>query len=266
MGDRTIRAETSAEYAGLILPINRVDAEQHWAWLRRGWQDLQRAREVSLAFGAAIALASLGLLYGMWQQDWFAYTFPLASGYMFVAPFLGMAFYDISRRLEIGAPVGLWDIAFAWRKRPAQILTLGLVMMLFQIVWMRMALLIYALFFGLEVARWEDFAVDILTTSRGFSFLAIGSIVGGAMAVVAFALSVVSFPLLLDRDVGTAQAIATSVAATLANWRVMLGWGALIVLFTAAGLATGCIGLIITMPLIGHASWHAYRDLVDDGR
>jgi uncharacterized membrane protein len=266
MGDRTIRAETSAEYNGLILPINRVDAEQHWGWLRRGWQDLVRAREVSLTFGAAIALASLVLLYGMWQQDWFAYSFPLASGYMFVAPFLGVAFYEISRRLELGMPINFWDIAFAWRKRPAQLLMLGLIMMLFQIVWMRLALLIYALFYGLEIARWEDFAVDILTTTHGFLFLAVGSVIGGAMAVVAFALSVVSFPLLLDRDVGTAQAIATSVAVTLANWRVMLGWGALIVLFTAGGLATGCLGLVITMPLIGHASWHAYRDLVDTGR
>ena len=265
MGDRTIRAETSAEYRGLILPINRVDAEFHWGWLRRGWQDLQRARAVSLTFGAAIAMASLILLYGMWRQDWFAYTFPLASGYMFVAPFLGMAFYEISRRLELGRQISFWDIAFAWRQRPAQIFTLGLVMMLFQIVWMRIALLLYALFYGLEIARWEDFAVDILTTGRGFPFLATGSIIGGTMAVVAFALSVVSFPLLLDRDVGTAQAIATSVAVTLANWRVMLGWGALIVLFTAAGLATGCLGLVITMPLIGHASWHAYRDLVESG-
>jgi uncharacterized membrane protein len=266
MGNRTIRAETSPEYAGLILPINRVDSEQHWNWLRRGWQDLRRAREVSLVFGVLIALASIALLYGMWQQAWFAYTFPLASGYMFVAPFLGMAFYEISRRLEIGSPFGFWEVAFAWRKRPAQILTLGLVMMLFQIVWMRIALLLYALFYGLEVPQWDSFVVDMLTTTRGFLFLAIGSIIGGAMAVVAFALTVVSFPLLLDRDVGTAQAIATSVAASLANWRVMLGWGALIVFFTAAGLLTGCIGLVITMPLIGHASWHAYRDLIDDGR
>lgn len=266
MGDRAIRAETSAEYTGLILPINRVDAEFHWGWLRRGWQDMQRAREVSLTFGAAIALASLVLLYGMWQQDWFAYTFPLASGYMFVAPFLGMAFYEISRRLELGMPVSFWDIAFAWRQRPAQLFMLGLIMMLFQIVWMRLALLIYALFFGLEAPRWEEFLIDILTSGRGFLFLATGSLAGGVMAVLAFALSVVSFPLLLDRDVGTVQAVATSVAVTLANWRVMLGWGALIVLFTGAGIATGCLGLVITMPLIGHATWHAYRDLVETGR
>ena len=182
------------------------------------------------------------------------------------APFLGMAFYEISRRLELGMPVSFWDIAFAWRQRPAQLFMLGLIMMLFQIAWMRLALLIYALFFGMEAPRWEDFLVDILTTGRGFLFLATGSLVGGAMAVAAFALSVVSFPLLLYRDVGTVQAVATSVAVTLANWRVMLGWGALIVLFTGAGIATGCLGLVITMPLIGHATWHAYRDLVETGR
>jgi uncharacterized membrane protein len=254
----------NAEYVGLVLPINRVDVEMPWGWLRRGWQDLARVPRVSLAFGLVIALLSLLLVYGLWQQDWFAYSFPLAAGFMFVAPFLGVAFYEISRRLEMGAPVRFLDIAIAWKKRPGRIFTLGLVMMLFHILWMRIALLIYALFFGPDPVVWSDFALKLVTTTDGLLFVLVGTGFGAALAVVAFAIGVVSFPLLLDRDIGTAQAIATSVAATIANWRVLFGWGALIVLFTAAGLATGCLGLVITMPLIGHASWHAYRDLVSD--
>ncbi len=85
---------------------------------------------------------------------------------------------------------------------------------------------------------------------------------GGALAIIAFTISVVAFPMLQYRDCGTLRAIATSVLATKVNWRILIGWGALIVLFTVAGIATFCIGLAITMPLIGHASWHAYRDLV----
>jgi uncharacterized membrane protein len=123
-------------------------------------------------------------------------------------------------------------------------------------------MLIYALFFGPDAVAWNDFVLKLVTTADGLAFLAVGTAVGAVLAAIAFAISVVSFPLLLDRDIGTAQAIATSVAATIANWRVLFGWGALIVLFTAAGLVTGCLGLIVTMPLIGHASWHAYRDLV----
>jgi len=137
--------------------------------------------------------------------------------------------------------------------------------MLFQVAWMRIATLIYALFFGPQPVDWTNFVLKILTTTDGLLFLMAGTAVGAVLAVISFAIGVVSFPLLLDRDVGTAQAIATSVAATAANWRVLMGWGALIVLFTGAGLVTGCLGLIVTMPLIGHASWHAYRDLVGEG-
>ena len=264
MAGKPISPELDAEFAGLVLPINRVDVEMPWGWLRRGWQDMARAPQVSLAFGLVIALISVVLVYGLWQQDWFAYSFPLASGFMFVAPFLGIAFYEISRRLEMGAPVRFEDVAVAWRKRPGRIFTLGLIMMLFQIVWMRIALLTYALFFGPDPVVWSDFVLKLVTTTDGLLFLMLGTAFGAVLAVIAFGIGVVSFPLLLDRDVGTAQAIATSVAATIANWRVLFGWGALIVLFTAAGLVTGCLGLIVTMPLIGHASWHAYRDLVSD--
>jgi uncharacterized membrane protein len=253
-----------AEYAGLVLPINRVDVEMPWGWLRRGWQDMARVPQVSLAFGLVIALISLALVYGLWQQDWFAYAFPLASGFMFFAPFLGIAFYEISRRLEMGAPVHFSDVAVAWRKRPGQIFSLGLIMVLFQVAWIRIATLLYALFFGSQPVDWQNFVLHVLTTTDGLVFLVAGTAVGGVLAVVVFAMSVVSFPLLLDRDVGSLQAIGTSVAATVANWRVLFGWGALIMLFTAAGIATGCLGLIITMPLIGHATWHAYRDLVTD--
>jgi uncharacterized membrane protein len=265
MAEKLTGPTLDVEYAGLVLPINRVDVEMPWGWLRRGWQDLTRAPQVSLTFGVIIAAISVVIIYGLWQQDYLAYSFPLASGFMFVAPFLGIAFYEISRRLEMGAPIRFRDIATAWSRRPGPLFTLGLIMMLFQIAWMRIALLIYALFFGLQPVEWSNFVLTLVTTTDGLIFLIAGTAVGGALAALCFAIGVVSFPLLLDRDIGSAQAIATSVAVSFANWRVLAGWGALIVLFTAAGLATGCIGLIITMPLIGHASWHAYRDLVGAG-
>lgn len=264
MRERVTGRAIDAEYAGLVLPINRIDVEMPWGWLRRGWQDMARVPQVSLAFGLVIAAVSTVIIAGLWQQDWLAYSLPLTAGFMFVAPFIGIAFYEISRRLEMGAPIHVHDIALAWRKRPGRIFTLGLIMMLFQLAWMRIALLLYGLFFGLNPVDWPNFLLNIFTTTDGLIFLIVGTAIGGVLAVIAFALSVVSFPLLLDRDIGTVQAIATSVAATAANWRVLAGWGALIVLFTGAGLITGCLGLIVTMPLIGHASWHAYRDLVGE--
>lgn len=261
-GEISQESEQDTRPVTLRRPVQRVDVEAPWRWLRLGWQDLVRARAVSLAFGVAIALASLLLINLLWRIDLLPYALPLAAGFMFVAPALAICFYDISRRLERGEPVRFGAVALAWMPNVSQIAGMGLVMMLFQLAWIRFATLLFALFFGLELANWDRFVQALFFSTEGLPFLIVGTLSGGALAVLAFALSVTAFPMLLDRDVGTATAIATSVRAAIVNWRVMTGWGALIVMFTAAGIATGCIGLIVTMPLIGHASWHAYRDLV----
>ena len=243
-------------------PVQTVDVEAPWRWLRLGWQDLLAARAVSLTFGVAIALASLLLINLLWRIDLLPYALPLAAGFMFVAPALAICFYDISRRLERKEAVALGDVAFAWKPNVSQIAGMGLVMMLFQLAWIRFATLLFALFFGPQPANWDRFIQVLFFSTDGLPFLIVGTLSGGILAIIAFAIGVTAFPMLLDCDVGTAAAIATSVRATLVNWRVMTGWAALIVLFTAAGIVTGCLGLIVTMPLIGHASWHAYRDLV----
>lgn len=246
----------------LARPVNRIDVEAPWRWLRLGWQDLIKAREVSLGFGVLIAAASLILIILLWHVDLLPYALPLAAGFMFVAPAAAICFYDISRRLERGEPVRFNAVATAWLPHLSQIAMMGLVMMLFQLAWIRFATLLFALFFGPEPANWDRFIEVLFFSAQGLPFLIIGTVLGGILAIAAFAMSVTAFPMLLDRDIGAASAIATSAHAAAINWRVMTGWAALIVMFTAAGIVTGCLGLIVTMPLIGHASWHAYRELV----
>lgn len=263
-GDLSQETERGAtlRHAAPGRPVQVVNVEAPWRWLRLGWRDLLRARSISLAFGILIALASALLISVLWFVDFLPYALPLAAGFMFVAPALAICFYDISRRLEADAPVRFMEVALAWIPNAGQIAFMGLAMMLFQLAWIRFALLLFALFFGPDPASWDRFVQALLFSTDGLPFLIIGTLSGGALAIVAFALSVTAFPMLLDRDVGVPTAIATSVRAAIVNWRVMTGWAALIVMFTAAGIVTGCIGLIVTMPLIGHASWHAYRDLV----
>jgi len=250
-------------FAGLALPVYRIGVEQPWTWLLRGWRDFNQARSVSLTFGIIIAIISALMIAGMWQRDLLPYIFPAAAGFVFLAPLLGVAFYEISRRLEVGEPIHFWSIAFCWRRYPGQIFTMGLILMFLHLIWERLALLIYALSFGDQPADWDNFIQAIFLTTRGLPFLLVGTITGGILAAITFAISVVALPMLIDRDCGVAHAMATSILATIVNWRVLIGWAALITLFTAAGLATLCLGLAITMPLIGHASWHAYRDLVE---
>ena len=261
-GEVSRDSDSGVRHVTLRRPVHAVDVEAPWRWLRLGWQDLVRARSVSLSFGVAIALASVVLINLLWHIDLLPYALPRAAGFMFVAPALAICFYEISRRLERGEPVRFGAVALAWLPNISQIAGMGLVMMLFQLAWIRFATLLFALFFGPDPASWDRFISALFFSTDGLPFLIVGTLSGGVLAVLAFALGVTAFPMLLDRDVGTATAIATSMRAAIVNWRVMTGWAALIVMFTAAGIVTGCLGLIVTMPLIGHASWHAYRELV----
>jgi uncharacterized membrane protein len=257
-----IDAAASSERARLR---TRLVSEEHpWQWLSAGWRDLRRAPQVSLAYGAVISGVSFLLTAGLYLTDLLYLLLPLAAGFMFVGPLVAMCFYEVSRRLEAGRPVSVAGVAIAWRGNFSQIAGMGLVLMLFMLVWIRLATLIFALFFTGTPASWEALVNIVFFSLDGIPFLVVGTIIGGVLAALAFAISAISLPLLLDREVSVITAIGVSAEAVLRNWRVMIGWAGLIVLFTAGGLATAYIGLIVTLPLLGHASWHAYRDLVGD--
>jgi uncharacterized membrane protein len=254
--------EQAGDGAALALPVRKVTVDQPWNWLSKGWADLRLAWPVSLTYGAAFVIVSLLLTFCLWITDLLYLVLPLAAGFMFLGPVVCVGLYEVSQRLERGEPATLQAAIMAWREHAGSIAVMGLVLMLFLLAWIRIAFLIFALFFGGRPASWEFLITTLFFTTDGIPFLIVGSLVGGVLAVVVFAISAVALPLLLDRDAGVLRAIVTSIAAVAKNWRVLIGWAALIVLFTAAGLVTFYIGLAVTLPLIGHASWHAYRDLV----
>jgi uncharacterized membrane protein len=246
----------------LALPVRTIDVECPWQWLAKGWRDLWRAPSVSLGYGAALAAASGAVTIGLWLENALYLMLPMLAGFMMIGPLVATGLYETSRRLERGESASLRDAAGAFRAHLGGLAALGFVLMFFFLAWIRLAFLIFALLFQGVTPSWEHFISTVFLSVDGIPLLAVGTAVGGVLAVIVFAMTVVSIPLLLDRDIGVVSAMATSVAAFLRNWRIMIGWGALIVLFTAAGFATFYLGLIITLPLIGYASWHAYRDLV----
>jgi uncharacterized membrane protein len=254
--------DTASASLSLALPVRRIDVERPWRWLAAGWRDFMAAPQVSLAYGALFVIGGLLLTAALWSLDWLYLALPLGAGFLLVAPVLATGLYEVSRQIEAGRRPRFSDAVQAWRARPGSLAVMGLVLMLFFLAWIRIAFLIFALFFGLESPSWAMFIEIIFFSAKGVPFLMVGTAVGAVLAAIAFAISAVSIPLILDRDVGAFTAMSTSVAAVLTNWRVMIGWAALIALFGAAGLASFYVGLAVTLPLIGHASWHAYRDLV----
>ncbi len=245
--------------------VRQVPVDRAWTWLAAGWNDLMRAPQVSLAYGAALVVVSFAISLGLWLADMFYLILPLAAGFMFVAPLLAVGLYETSRRLDRGEPVSLGHAIAAAVHHPhsPQIAYMGLLLMLFNLAWVRLATLLYALFFNQVNPTFEGLIESLLFSETSLIFLIVGTLVGAALALVAFVIGAVSIPMLLDRDVHIFTAMATSYVAVRANWRPMALWAGLIVVFTGFGVAPFYLGLAVALPLVGHASWHAYTDLVE---
>ena len=244
--------------------IRHVELDRPWRWLAAGWRDLMAAPGTSLAFGVVFALAGYLITAGLLAADVFYLVLPMTAGFMIMGPFAATGFYEISRQRQEGKRAPLGQVFGAWRRNPSQIALMGVALLLILIFWARIAAMIFMLYYGIgNVPSVDKLLVETFFQPSSLPFLVFGTAVGAVLAAGTFAISAVSIPLLLDKtDANVMEAIVTSVRAVLANKRAMALWGLLIVLFTAAGLATLYLGLIVALPLIGHATWHAYQDLV----
>jgi len=254
---------TGGNFARTGLPyaerVRAVGTDEPFRWLAAGWRDFRATPWVSLAIGMIVVVAGLVLTAGLSMAGYFFLTAPLIVGFMLVGPALTMAYYAVSRDLEAGRRPTLFRALGAWRGNPGPILCLGLALVAFLVLWMRFAALIFAIFFPYAMLDIQALLNATLFTVSGLSFLGVGTLVGGVMAAIAFAAGAFSLPMMLDRKMGMLEAVVTSVVAVVLNARTMAIWAALVVLFTGAGLVLGYVGLAVTLPLLGHASWHAYR-------
>jgi uncharacterized membrane protein len=245
------------------LAIRQVGLEHPWIWLSRGWADLWRAPGISLTYGVIFTAVSVLLSLGLFLADVEYLLPPLAAGFMLVGPMMAVGLYETSRRLEAGEPVSLGAALFVSTKSPAQLAFIGVLLALFLLAWMRIASLLFALFFGTRGFPPIDEIMHLmLFTWEGMGLLIVGTLVGALLAAAVFSLSAVAVPLLMAREMDAISAMLVSVRCVRENLAAMALWAWLIAIITAAGLLTFYLGLAITFPLVGHATWHAYRDLV----
>lgn len=251
--------------AGGLLPATRtIDFDSPWRWLALGWQDIWRSPEVSLVYGALFAGLGCLLTYGMVRLGAWYVILPLASGFMLLGPALAVGLYEVSRRHAAGEPVTLGSALGAWRRNPGALFAVGLVLMLAFLLWIRIATLLFALVYGSIEFRIDTFFTDYFFSQSTIGFLAAGTVIGAALATAVFSVSAISFPMIVDRRTSATEAVLTSIGAVWRNWRPFTLWAGLVVIFCVAGLVAFYVGLVITLPLIGHASYHAYREVVGD--
>jgi uncharacterized membrane protein len=250
---------------GVPLPeVRRIGLADLRDALARGIGDLGAYRSDVIFLCIIYPIAGLVLAWLAFGYELLPLVFPLASGFALIGPVAAVGLYEISRRRERGDDI-TWADAFGVVRAPAfgAIVVLGLLLLAIFLLWLGAAYAIYAVTLGPEPPVGVGaFVRDVFTTGAGWAMIALGIGVGFLFALLVLTISVVSFPLLLDRDVGLYAAVATSVRAVVANPGPMAAWG----LIVAGGLALGSLpallGLILVMPVLGHATWHLYRKVV----
>jgi uncharacterized membrane protein len=217
--------------------IRSIDLEALWRWPVAGWGDITRIPHISLAYGAVFAAIAVALLLGLTRFGLESLILAFAGGFLLIGPVLAAGLYEGSRRLELGQPVGIRDIALAAFRAPGQLALLGLTLMLIYMAWIHTALLLFLLFMGTQpFPPIQDFIPSLLLTTRGVAMLSIGSVEGALLAALVFAISAVSAPMLIDRPVGATKAILTSLRAVQFNLKPMALWAALVAACMVAGL------------------------------
>lgn len=231
-----------------------------FAWLAAGWRDFLVSPLLSLSYGFLVFLVSVTIVVGLFAFGLDYILFPAFAGFTVVGPLLAIGLYEKSRRVADGEAVNLADMIFVRPRSGGQVLFTGVLLCLLVLLWMRAAVIIYALFFGLRpFPGLEHIAPMLFTTQIGLAMLLVGGVVGGLFAAFSFAISVFSIPMLLSERVDAFTAMGTSTALVWNNLPAMLTWGAIVLALFLASLATGLLGLIVVYPVLGHGTWHAYR-------
>lgn len=244
-----------------IAPLSFADLRE---CLFRGMSDFARAPIYGVFFGGVFAVAGIVIVLALtsWNMSWMIY--PVAIGFPLIGPFAAAGLYEVSRRLDNGRPLVRAEIlSVVWVQRRREMSWMAFVMLFVFWIWMYQVRLLIALFLGrMSFSTLDKFLTVVFTTAEGWIFLAAGHVVGAVLSLVLFSITVVSVPLLMEREVDFVTAMITSVRTVLTSPGPMLGWGLFVTLAMLAACVPFFLGLLFVLPILGHATWHLYRRAV----
>lgn len=244
--------------------VLRITASDIVEAFGQGLRDFQTAPVYGLALGALYAAGGVAVVLCVVALGVSYLAYPLVAGFALIGPFAAAGLYEVSRRRETGQPLSAGAIWHTLRSR-SEIGWMAFITLFVFIMWMYQARFLMALFLGLNASfsTLQQFITVVLTTNEGLLFLLVGNVIGAALSLLLFSLTAVSFPLLLDRDdVDFVTAMITSVRAVVMNPAPMIGWAAVIVALLIISALPFFLGLLVTLPVLGHTTWHLYRRIV----
>jgi len=252
--------ETESAPAPVVKPAEISDIV---AAFELGLRDMRAAPLYSLAFGLFYAAGGILILLLATSLHQIWWSFPLAAGFALIGPFAAVGLYEVSRRRERGEPLN-WHAVLTciYAQGGREIGWMCLVSVFAFIIWMYQIRLLYALSFGIIPMAAQDTFHLLFRSEAGLLFLSIGTVIGAILSLVVFSLTVISFPILLDRDIDFVTAMITSVKAVIASPKVMIAWGWITAIVLLLSILPYFIGLIVTLPVLGHTTWHLYRRIV----
>ncbi|MCX7742359.1 MAG: DUF2189 domain-containing protein [Tepidimonas sp.] len=227
-------------------------------WLARGWQDFLRCPRIGLFYGACFVLMGQALWQAFLHAP--AYVLALSAGFLLMGPFLALGLYDASRALENGQRPSLRASLVAWRPTLGTMAIFGGVLLILEMLWGRAAMVVFAV--TMNTMPSSANMLGALLSLDNLEFIVSYLVVGGIFAGLIFVSSAISIPMILDRQTDAVSAALTSLRACLQNPGVMLLWGALITVLCVLAMVPAFLGLLVVGPVLGHATWHAYRHIV----
>jgi len=255
-----MQASSDEHSSPALVPVRDVPASHALRWLALGWKDLKRTPATSLMHGVVVTIGGW-IILAITLHYW--YLVPGAfSGFLLVGPILATGLYELSRRLTLGERPGLQEAIAAWRRGTRPLVWLGLMLVIAGTGWVLVSAVLFALFVQAPITGLESFLRHIVLSEGSFLF-PVWITLGGFGAAIVFAATVVSAPMLLDRDVDMVTALVTSIRAVGENPFTMVVGASIIMIATGIAALTLMFGFVLVIPLIGHATWHAYRDVVD---
>jgi uncharacterized membrane protein len=241
--------------------IRPIHADDVYAALKDGWADFWAAPRFGLFFGGVYALLGIAILLQLWVLDQPFWIVPFAFAFPLIGPFVAVGLYEVSRRREQGLALDWSEIlGVVWSKRDSQMPSMAFVVLAGFMIWMWTASILIIAFLG-RLGRFTDLDA-ILGSPNGIALLVVGTIAGAIIAFVMFAATAFSLPMLLDRDVDYVTAMVTSWRAVTENLQPMLHWAWIIAACLFVAMLPLFLGLVIALPVLGHATWHLYRRLI----